>query len=444
MHSISVTAETYPLQTNRAVIVCLTIVVLTAAFYGVEHRNDQVSNSETFTNTAEEVVDKLAEGDMVRRIAIPALGLFGVLMLLRRDGSPLDIRSQLGWLLCGFLAWCAASVLWSVDPPMTVRHFVVLVLCTIGAAGVARQVTMRELCLITLVVTTILVMNSVRTEIVLGTFRPLSPQYRFSGTLHPNVQAPYCATMALAAACLASRAKRGRVLLWVLCLTAVVLLLLTKSRTATAAFLVGLLLYVAFDASWPKRLLGGLAIIWAGSTLVWLCLLSGWDIERKIVDVALIGRQEEADSLAGRIPLWSTLMPHVQEHLLLGHGYQTFWNPRRIEKFSQTFQFALSDGHSAYLDMALDLGLIGAGLCLVSIWVGIRLAADRYRASGDIGCSFLFALLACRSVNALMESNFAAPTSFVPFVMICGLAQLAFFHRPDDLFSFADSPRETT
>jgi O-antigen ligase len=136
-------------------------------------------------------------------------------------------------------------------------------------------------------------------------------------------------------------------------------------------------------------------------------------------------------------------MPHLQDHLLLGHGYQTFWNQGRIAAFSQAHQYSLSDGHCAYLDTALDLGLVGAAICLVSVIAGIRVAASRYRVQGDIGYSFLFALLACRSLNALLESNFAAPTSFVPFVMVCGLTQLGFFRKPDESYSLFDYSHET-
>ena len=167
-----------------------------------------------------------------RRLAILAIGLFGALLLLYPGGRRLELRSRLGWLLLGYLAWCGLSILWSENLPLTIRHFSVLLFCSLGALGICAPVHLRDLCLVALVVSTILIANGVRTEIALGTFHPFSADYRFAGTLHPNVQAPYCATMALAAACLASRAKRGGALLWMLFLVGVALLVLTKSRTA--------------------------------------------------------------------------------------------------------------------------------------------------------------------------------------------------------------------
>ncbi len=163
----------------------------------------------------------------------------------------------------------------------------------------------------------------------------------------------------------------------------------------------------------------------------------GWDIERRAADVAMAGREEESEALSGRIPLWMAILPYVQEHPFVGHGYQSFWNPERIESFSYAFQFLVPDGHSAYIDTALDLGVIGALLCLAGVGAGIGEAGRGYLRTRDIGYGFVLALLACRSLNGLLESNFAAPASLVPFIMVCGLAHLGFCHVPDDPSPFA-------
>ncbi len=436
------TAESPLVLPGRTAIVWLMIAVLTTAFYFIEHTNARFSQLDELGITGDEMAVRASEGDAARRVAILAIGLFGAMLLVRRDGWRLELRSWLGWLLLGYLVWCALSVFWSLNLALTVRHVGVLLFCAVGALGVARQVTLRELCLITLVVTTILVTNSVRTEIAMGTFRPLDPQYRFAGTLHPNVQAPYCALMALAAACLASRAGRWRMFLWALCLTAVALLLLTKSRTVCGVFLVGLLVYGSFGVSWPKRIMAGTAILWVGCALAFVSLLLGWGVKRQAVALALVNREAEAGSLSGRVPLWADLMSHVQVRPLLGHGYQTFWDPQRIGDFSHSLQWTITDGHSAYLDTLLDLGIIGAALFLMAIVTGIREVGHRFLYIGGIGYAFLFALLACRALNALMESGFSTTTNFVTFIMVCGLMHLAYCRTPSGFSSFAASPKE--
>ena len=66
----------------------------------------------------------------------------------------------------------------------------------------------------------------------------------------------------------------------------------------------------------------------------------------------MAGREEESEALSGRIPLWMAILPYVQEHPFVGHGYQSFWNSERIESFSYAFQFLVPDGHSAYIETA--------------------------------------------------------------------------------------------
>src|SRR5262249_43071117 len=157
-----------------------TIAVLTLSFFLIEHFNSQVSSLQAFTVTGDEMAERAAEGDLGRRVAIPIIGLYGVLLLLWRRGQRLRIQNPTGWLLLAYGAWCGLSFFWSEDPSMTLKHFAVLVFCSLGALGIARQLTLRDLCWITLIVATLLILNGVRTEIALGTFQPLSREYRFA------------------------------------------------------------------------------------------------------------------------------------------------------------------------------------------------------------------------------------------------------------------------
>lgn len=427
--ALTATTSTLPQTRSRLAMIVLTIVALTVVFFEIEHNNPEASLQATFTQSGDDFADRSAAGDPVRRLAIPALGLFGGLLMLRRDGWRFGVESRLGWWLLAYFVWCGATVIWSEDRALTIRRFSVLMFCVAGALGIARQVSLGELCLISLAVTTILLANSLRTELALGTFHPFSAEYRFSGTVHPNAQAPNCALMALAALFLARSAPRGRLLFWALFLIAVVLLVLTKSRTVCAAMSVGLAVYLLLGSSWTYRVVALTVALWLACSVGLLACVADANIERKIVNAVLIGRQDEAESLSGRIPMWRDIAPHIAERLFIGHGYQTFWSPQRIESFSRNFQFTIPDGHCAYLDAALDLGLIGALICMAAVVIGVREGARRYLATGYLGYGFLFALFTCRSLNALLESNFAVPTNLVPFVMVAGLLQLAFCHE---------------
>ena len=77
-------------------------------------------------------------------VAIWGLALFGAFLLLRRESGSLEFHSQAAWLLLAYLVWCGMSILWSEDRSLTLRHFSVLVLCSIGALGVAQTVRPRR------------------------------------------------------------------------------------------------------------------------------------------------------------------------------------------------------------------------------------------------------------------------------------------------------------
>ncbi len=304
MSTLALTTDSlYP--TPRGAGMVLTIIaVLSISFFFVEH--DSLTNLDGFALSADETADSVAEGDAARRSAFLAMGLFGAFLLARREGLRLDLSPGLGWMLLIYLVWCGASILWSTDMVQTSRRVMQLFLCCIAALGVARQVTMRQLCIIAMVVTSILILNGVRTEIASGIFRPFAPEYRFAGTIHPNLQATYCATMALAAACLASRAKHGRFLLWSLCATGTIFLVLTKSRTTFGAILAGLLVASLCGTSWQKKILIGSLIVGTLVSVSWIGVLLDLDLERHAVDAALLGRQDGTEaSLTGASALGS-------------------------------------------------------------------------------------------------------------------------------------------
>ena len=124
----------------------------------------------------------------------------------------------------------------------------------------APRFTLKELCLITLAIATACVGIGVACEIVLGTFRPWSGEYRFSGTVHPNTQGAYLATLGLAALCLAHADKPRQVTYWFLLFVAMVLLVLTKSRTSTAGTLFAL---GVVQLTLSSRLFAGSCRCWA-------------------------------------------------------------------------------------------------------------------------------------------------------------------------------------
>lgn len=388
-----------------------------------EHDFD-VSTAEAFTSTADEMEDQALGGNPIRRVAFLALAAVGV-WGLAAGKQPFHPGGLLGGAMLAFVLWSAASVLWSIDPSMTVRRVIVLVCFFLGTAGLARLLSPRDLMKLALVCSAVFLAMGFAAELALGTFRPWAGDYRFSGTQHPNTQGMNLAMLCLSSFCLAREANRGRVALFALFAVGFLFLILTKSRTSCAAVLVAL---------WPLWLLKyrpqvavalGAGACWAIAAGVLGFLLVGVDVLQEAGDVALLGREEEAESLTGRIPIWTELAPYLTERPILGYGFGTFWTPEHIERITETLQWPIREAHSSYIDTILSVGLIGAAIMAVIVVAAMTKCAARYVDTGEGSYGFLFGLSLYCLINAGTESGMTM-LLFASFIVTTGFAQLAF------------------
>lgn len=75
-------------------------------------------------------------------------------------------------------------------------------------------------------------------------------------------------------------------------------------------------------------------------------------------------------TLTGRIPLWKAVIPYIQERPLLGYGYRSFW----LMTFGPSLNvweivgWKAPHAHNGYIDLWLQLGIVGLILCLIFIF----------------------------------------------------------------------------
>jgi O-antigen ligase len=319
-----------------------------------------------------------------------------------------DLRWRPGLLLaCGvFVAWSFLTILWSVDPMQSFRKLVIFSLMLCAAFGAASRFELDDLIWALLLALTVIVGVGVLAEAALGTLRPWRSDYRFCGTVHPNDQGLQCALLALCAALAEPANPRQRWWLRALMVLAMGGLWFTKSRTTLAAFLlaaaVGLILRARGMQRWlvlstclTLLCVGGIAASFVSVAAV-----------GETANVAAMGRTKDVNSLTGRLPLWEELMKAAQHRPWLGYGHGGFWHSENTLKYSEIFSWHIPHGHNAYLDLVLNIGLIGLALYLVwfiSGGVAAAMRYERYRKNGD-----LFAVCLCvfAAVHGVSESKF--------------------------------------
>jgi exopolysaccharide production protein ExoQ len=333
-----------------------------------------------------------------------------------------------------------ASVLWTHDVGLCIRRLIVLGLTLVGMMGLARNCNLRELCWVAVLIPLTTVVLGVGCELALGAFRPWSGEYRFSGTVHPNTQGVYLATMCLAALCLSISEARHRYWLWAVVVIGVVLLILTKSRTSTIGTLAVLGGVCILFASNRTRLAIGFSGVFVAAAGVLMLLMFASDADALLGKIVFLGREEEADSFSGRTTIWPVVQRYIDERFWFGYGFESFWNAESIEAVSAECGWGVRESHSAYRDMLLSLGAVGLTLYLAIVVLGIAAAAWEYRARRDACALFWVGMAVNGLFNAMFESGMTI-VSFPTFMIAAGLARLAFFQACAVTVRTADRPR---
>jgi O-antigen ligase len=90
---------------------------------------------------------------------------------------------------------------------------------------------------------------------------------------------------------------------------------------------------------------------------------------------------------------------------MLGYGYGGFWTPARVNMISEEENWAVPNGHSAYIDYLLALGAVGLLAYAFLLFAGIIRAFRLHRLSQNSAFAFCGVLLVFYAVDGLLESN---------------------------------------
>lgn len=422
-----------PSPSNKWTIATIALFV-GLAFFISEHSLD-ISLADAYTQTADEMEISAAGGNTMRRISFFAIAGMGLWMLFSARRQPVRLNVPLAMGIAAYLAVSAASLMWTVDPGMCLRRLMVLACCVLAILGIARRLSIRELSMLAVAVIGPLILLGLLTEMRLGTFRPWSGDYRFSGSVHPNTQGMYLTAIALASMGLARTMQRGRWLLWSLFGACIVLLLLTKSRTGNASTMVAIGSVLLLQTSTRFKLSAGFIAAWLGLACLWLLMLCGIDPLVDFRNALLLGRAEESDTLSGRAFIWPLVSHFVSMRPWLGYGYEAFWNPSNIDIVSEELGWGVREAHNGYLDILLSTGIIGLTCACFMIVTALFSAARASVRLRDPAYTLPLGMLVFGVLASVMESGMVN-IMFPSFLVACCVVRMALFetnreHRAD-------------
>ncbi len=421
---VSLPANTADASSTWALAAVAAIVGLT--FFLTEHSLD-ISLVDAYTQTADEMEVAATGGNAIRRVMFVAIAGLGLALWLGSRGGAWRVHWPLAVAMIAYLLVSFASCLWAADPGMCVRRLMVLGCCVCATAGIARRFSMRELCLLTVAMVGPLVLMGLAAEVALGTFRPWSGDYRFSGSVHPNTQGMYLTALGMAALGLARApgVRFGRAY-WAIFAATLVLGVLTKSRTGNASTLLAIACVFLVQTPLRFKLTAGCLVGWLAMAGLWLLLLVGIDPLVDFRDALLLGRAEESDTLSGRAFIWPLVTHYIGFRPWLGYGYEAFWNPAHIDTISDELQWGLREAHNGYLEVLLSTGIIGLGCAVCAVLAGLAAAASGSVRLADSAYSLPLGLLVFGICSSTMESGMVA-VMLPPLILACCLWKMALF-----------------
>lgn len=362
-------------------------------------------------NAGPATVDAYAEGSPLDRAIFLALIVVALLVVRSRGIRLLGVIKSNRWLFV-FWLYCGLSIIWSDFPDVSFKRYTkdignsLMVLIVLSEnAPVEAIATVFKRCAYILI----------PLSVVMFKYYPnFGRSYgRYEGQLaitgvtnNKNSLGILCALGGIAVFwSLVSLCRNNKVSVvkakvfvhgMVLALT-VWVLLISHSATSLICFGVAIAVIAIIEVKSVR------SIILYGFPVI-LCVLIGYILmsANLLGDVtSAVGRDQ---SLTGRTEVWQTVMEMVQNPII-GCGYNSFFVGDRLKQLWSIYTWGITEAHNGYLEVYLDLGLIGVILLLGVLASSFRttLMLIKYDLKA---CSLKLAILLTAIIYNITESAF--------------------------------------
>ena len=321
-----------------------------------------------------------AEGNPVSQVMW--IGIYGItflLILARR--KQFILTATKARLLLFLVAIALLSVLWSTAPEVTVRRDIALVGTTMIGLYLATRYSLNELLRLLAWAMGLAALLSLAFGLALPSYgidnHSMGGDWQGIYGGGKNDLGRNMALSALVFLLLAFSARRYRWAAWAGLGLSVGVLLLSNSVTSMATLLIVAVLLIPYGAvRWRYTLAvpcfimvllaGGLAALWLGGNLE--SVLSS------------LGRDT---TFTNRTEVWPVVIEMIQQRPWLGYGYGGFWVGWEGES-AQVFHWTTHEfvhSHNGFLELWLNLGLLGLSTFVLGFLLAIRRAVSWARAT---------------------------------------------------------------
>jgi O-antigen ligase len=193
---------------------------------------------------------------------------------------------------------------------------------------------------------------------------------------------------------------------------AVYLLLGSRSSTAAVVFVLGAVLLVVQSRIKKDVRKFNRAIIALLIVLLVLQVIAVFFLNKSLVPIFFSAAGRDS-SLTGRVPLWQKLIEMGNRAPLMGRGFTSFWlSNDRVMEVWRTFTDTPLTAHNGYIDIYLDLGIIGLLILFFLLAQTYRSIMRSFEDSPKLG-QLKIVLFAMVFFHNFTESTFARPFAFL-------------------------------
>lgn len=335
---------------------------------------------------------------------------FGMLVLHFRAMATILFKNP---LLILIVIWMWLSSAWSLDPEVSFRRSLLHSSFLLMACYTAYRYDFRQIVALLFVLTIVIVACSFY-FIIFDPFLGFNPDGRGArgAFLHKNTLGGFMIVGVGAAASAIRLRICSRPFGYVVLAAAITLLIMAKSTTSMliAALMFGIFIMVLLEERLPFRFVAALAAFLTSMFIFGVGLLVA-NIDEFLM---LIGRDA---TLTGRDAVWSYVLSMILERPILGYGYSAFWETEPIFSYvTNTLNWSVTHAHNGYLEMWLELGVIGLGLMIAFLIVTVFRAICR--PLPDHARAFVLPFFIAMIVNDLAETHLFVYKHFGWIVML--------------------------
>jgi O-antigen ligase len=373
-------------------------------------------------------VAESAEGSPLDAAVFAALGVVGVVVLLRRSRR-FQACLKANWPILLFFGYCLCSVLWSDFPAIAFKRWIKAISELVMVLVIATD--MDPIAALDRLIFRVGIMLMPCSVLFIRYYGSLGRGYDPDGMamnvgVTTNKNTLGVITLVLALGCVwrfmmtwtqRQQRHRGRMLVarGTLLLFCVAVLRMAQSATSMACFGLGAIIIASTFIPAVKRKKS--AIHWLTGTIL-ICGSLIVLLGSSSLVIHALGRKS---NFTGRTLIWEAVIP-VVPNALLGAGFESFWlGPRLTEVYSHLSKYMhVNEAHNGYIETYLNLGCIGVALIVGILLHGYAGAVATFRRNAAFG-GMALAYVISAAIYSVTEAGFRMLDPIWVFLLLAGV-----------------------